>query len=70
VCLVPGREEGKIVKGGKDDGRIEFPWFGTTIERLRKERFGWGPPKKTFRAQLNGSGKERPKFSLKRQKCP
>jgi len=42
------------VKGGKVDGRIEFLQFGTNMKRLRKERFGWDPPKKTFRTQKEG----------------
>jgi len=58
------------VKGGKEDGGIEFLQFGTTIKRQWKERFGWGPPKKPFRAQKDGKWENDPNFGLKRQKCP
>jgi hypothetical protein len=32
LCLFQEKEEGKIVRGGKDGGMINFPSFGTTTK--------------------------------------
>jgi len=37
MCLFPKKEEGKIVMGGKDDGKVNFLSFGTTRRRQGKK---------------------------------
>ena len=54
ACLFWVKVEGKIEEGQKLVGLTFFPWFGTTLERVRKGNDGWVPHQKCFCPVENG----------------
>jgi len=54
VCLFPKKEEGKIVMGGKDDGKVNFSLVWNNNKKARKESCRWDPHENAFHALMQG----------------
>jgi hypothetical protein len=67
--LFPKKEEGKIVMGGKDDGKVNFLSFGTTTKRQGKKVADGTHAIKPFHAEVNGKFGKQP-YLYEKSKTP